>query len=50
VPNGEEEEISVPWFRWKLLGDQKACQFFKDIPKTDTKWAEVASKNVAPCQ
>ena len=49
VPNGEEEEISVPWFRWKLLGDQKACKFFKAIPMTDTKWAEVASKNVQPC-
>ena len=50
VPNGEEEEISIPWFRWKLLGDSKACQFFKNIPKTDTKWAQVASKNEAPCQ
>jgi hypothetical protein len=50
VPNGEEEEISIPWFRWKLLGDQKACAFFKAIPSTDTKWAEVASKNVQPCQ
>ena len=50
VPNGEEEEISIPWFRWKLLGDQKACQFFKAIPMTDTKWAQVASKNCQPCQ
>jgi hypothetical protein len=49
VPNGEEEEISVPWFRWKLLGDQQACAFFKAIPMTDTKWAEVASKNAQPC-
>jgi hypothetical protein len=49
VPNGEEEEISIPWFRWKLLGDQAACKFFKAIPMTDTKWVEVASKNAAPC-
>jgi hypothetical protein len=49
VPNGEEEEISIPWFRWKLLGDQAACKFFKAIPMTNTKWAEVASKNVQPC-
>ena len=49
VPNGEEEEISIPWFRWKLLGDQAACKFFKAIPMTDTKWAEVASKNAQPC-
>ena len=50
VPNAQEEEISIPWFRWKLLGDQKACQFFKAIPMTDTKWAQVASKNSQPCQ
>jgi hypothetical protein len=49
VPNGEEEEISIPWFRWKLLGDQNACQAFKAIPKTDPKWAVVASKNEQPC-
>jgi hypothetical protein len=50
VPNGQEEEISIPWFRWKLLGDQKACAFFKAIPMTDTKWAQVAAKNEQPCQ
>jgi hypothetical protein len=50
VPNGEEQEISIPWFRWKLLGDAKACEYFKAIPTTDPKWAEVASKNVKPCQ
>jgi hypothetical protein len=49
VPNGEEREISIPWFRWKLLGDQKACAFFKAIPMTNTKWAEVASKSSTPC-
>jgi hypothetical protein len=50
VPNGEEEEISVPWFRWKLLGDQAACRFFKAIPMNNTKWAEVASKNAQQCK
>jgi hypothetical protein len=49
VPNGEEQEISIPWFRWKLLGDQKACVFFKAIPMTNTKWAEAASENAKPC-
>jgi hypothetical protein len=49
VPNGEEQEISIPWFRWKLLGDQKACAFFKAIPMTNKKWAEAASKNAQPC-
>jgi hypothetical protein len=50
VPNGEEEEISIPWFRWKLLGDQAACAYFKAIPMMDTRWSEVASKNVQDCQ
>lgn len=50
VPNAQEEEISIPWFRWKLLGDSAACQYFKNIPTMDPIWAEVASKNVQPCQ
>ncbi|HLK35648.1 MAG TPA: hypothetical protein VKU41_02775 [Polyangiaceae bacterium] len=49
VPNAQEEEISIPWFRWKLLGDQKACAYFKAIPMTDTKWAQVAAKNAQAC-
>ena len=50
VPNGEEMQLSIPWFRWKLLGDQAACKAFKDIPKTDKSWVEVAQKNVKECQ
>ncbi len=50
VPNGEEQEISIPWFRWKLLGDQKACEYFKAIPKTNTAWTTAAKQNEAPCQ
>jgi hypothetical protein len=49
VPNTQEMQISVPWFRWKLLGDSKACEAFKAIPTTITTWKEVASKNGKPC-
>jgi hypothetical protein len=50
VPNGEEQEISIPWFRWKLLGDNEACKFFKAIPTGGiADWAEAASNNPAPC-
>jgi dienelactone hydrolase len=49
VPNGEEEQISIPWFRWKLLGDQAACKAFKAIPMMDTTWAEAAVKNAQAC-
>lgn len=50
VPNGLEQEISIPWFRWKLLGDSQACEYFKGIPQRNNIWDEVASKNVKPCQ
>jgi len=49
VPNGEEQEISIPWFRWKLLGDNEACKYFKAIPMTNTKWQVVATENEASC-
>jgi hypothetical protein len=50
VPNGETQQISIPWFRWKLLGDQAACRAFVGIPKNDAKWAQVAAKNPRACQ
>ncbi len=50
VPNHEEKQISIPWFRWKLLGDLKACEAFKAIPKQDKTWLVRAEKNVEPCQ
>jgi hypothetical protein len=49
VPNGEEMQISIPWFRWKLLGDQQACAYFKNIPMTDTTWNQVEAQNVQEC-
>jgi len=49
VPNREEQQISIPWFRWKLLGDKKACEAFKAIPKKDPTWLVQASKNVQSC-
>jgi hypothetical protein len=50
VPNGEEEQISIPWFRWKLLSDQAACKYFKAIPMMDNRWAEVGAKHAQECQ
>jgi len=42
-------EVAVPWFRWKLLGDQQACEYFKAIPNTNPAWSLVASQNEQPC-
>ncbi len=50
VPNTETQEVAIPWFRWKLLGDQAACRAFVDLPKTNTKWAQASAKNQVPCQ
>lgn len=49
VPNGEETQIGPAWFRWKLLGDKKACEYFKSIPETDKTWEVVKSQNVKEC-
>jgi hypothetical protein len=49
VPVGEANQVSIPWFRWKLLSDQKACAFFNALPMTDTKWAQAASHNPQSC-
>jgi hypothetical protein len=48
-PNGEEMQISIPWFRWKLLGDNNACKAFKAIRETDSTWTEADVQNEEPC-
>ncbi|MBN1655904.1 MAG: alpha/beta hydrolase [Deltaproteobacteria bacterium] len=42
-------EVVVSWFRWKLLGDSKACEYFKAIPDTNPAWSLVDSQNEQPC-
>jgi hypothetical protein len=49
VPNDLTIEVAIPWFRWKLLGDQKACAAFKALPMTHNVWVQVASKNAQAC-
>jgi hypothetical protein len=48
TPVGPEQEISIPWFRWKLIGDGAACDFFKKMPGNG-KWDKKMSENEAPC-
>jgi hypothetical protein len=50
TPQGEEMQIGPAWFRWKLLGDKAACEFFKSIPMTDNTWEEVDVQNAAACE
>jgi hypothetical protein len=48
VPVSHTQQISIPWFRWKLLGDQKACEFFKKLPDSAT-WDALEEQNAKPC-
>jgi hypothetical protein len=53
VPNVPEEQVSIPWFRWKLLGDGAACRFFKAMPGNSMispGWTKQMSENEKPCQ
>ncbi|MBN1654500.1 MAG: hypothetical protein JXA30_12080 [Deltaproteobacteria bacterium] len=48
--NADANEVIVPWFRWKLLGDREACEFLKAIPGNNATWTQVASQNEKPCR
>jgi len=48
-PWDRNKQISIPWFRWKLLGDNAACVFFKKMPD-GPDWDERMSENQQPCQ
>jgi hypothetical protein len=49
TPQKEQQEVSIPWFRWKLLGDKNACEFFKKLPM-GTRWVVKQEQNVKPCE
>jgi hypothetical protein len=36
------------WFRWKLLGDKQACQYFKNMPNTN-EWNSKQVQNPKDC-
>jgi hypothetical protein len=53
TPQVPEEQVSIPWFRWKLLGDNAACKFFKAIPGNaaiNPGWTKQMSENEVGCQ
>jgi hypothetical protein len=49
TPEEPEEQISIPWFRWKLLGDKAACEFFKKMPMGG-KWKSQKEQNAKACE
>ncbi len=48
VPNRETVEVGIPWFRWKLLGDQDACEAFYDV-RSDFSWSVKEEQNTVQC-
>jgi dienelactone hydrolase len=48
TPDEHTMQIGVAWWRWKLLGDKAACEFFKKLPDGD-QWNKVREQNVPPC-
>ncbi len=49
IPTGPTKEMSVPWFRWTLLGDTNACESFKAMPK-GSGWRLAESANLPECR
>jgi hypothetical protein len=50
TPQAETAKIAVPWFRWKLLGDNEACKAFKMLGMTASEWRVVREQNAQACQ
>jgi hypothetical protein len=49
VPVAPTQQVSVAWFRWKLLRDQAACAYLKALPGAGM-WERKASQNEQACQ
>lgn len=48
TPQGPTMEVGVPWFRWKLLGDNEACKAFYALADTQS-WNAIEDQNAVPC-
>ena len=48
IPVRWMNESSVAWLRWQLLGDAKACEYFKAMPDSDD-WNLKGAQNETGC-
>lgn len=47
TPQVEQNQIAPAWFRWKLLGDQRACQYVKGL--LSNGWKIQKQQNIKDC-
>jgi hypothetical protein len=40
--------MGVAWFRWQLLGDSEACEYFKGMPSS-LDWRNQETDNLSDC-
>jgi hypothetical protein len=48
VPNSYASEFGLAWFRWQLLDDSAACEYFKDMTSSSA-WRLQETDNPSPC-
>ncbi|WP_157357315.1 alpha/beta hydrolase [Amycolatopsis nigrescens] len=48
IPNSYASEMGLAWFRWQLLSDPDACQYFNGMPDSST-WNLQETANLSPC-
>jgi hypothetical protein len=48
VPARDAAEVGIPWFRWKLLDDQDACEDFYAL-RGPFNWTVEDEQNAVPC-
>ena len=48
IPNSYASEMGLAWFRWQLLNDSAACQYFKNMPAS-SRWNLPQAHNLSAC-
>ncbi|MET0341204.1 MAG: hypothetical protein ABW252_09385 [Polyangiales bacterium] len=48
TPQVETNDVAPAWFHWKLLGNNAACQYFKNLPNTG-RWINRKQQNPGGC-
>ncbi len=49
IPQSYASEMGLAWFRWKLLGDSNACEYFKNMPDDSRDWDLQETDNLSSC-